>query len=295
VGHQARGASTSLPSWANKNSPSALREPIEAAKEKLAQNFSDPRRQVTGFYDNAENSSESSSEDSSDSDSSSSSSGSSTDSSGSESGSDDDSSSSEDDNGNGSFIANAPPLVSTNGGIQNNQLYQPMVNQTNTSIPQPFKANTISYTASSDDDSSESDDDSSDESDSVPTDTMKKFGQKGVVPNPSREEGNLLGIMSTNGFSPGPGSRNTSSSSAMDDLKGLMMEPVKVDDPKIRGIDLERDSSAWTQFVRPELCGGLSVQARYIRGPSKENELRLRNIDPSNSNVVCLQLGFSNK
>lgn len=295
VGHQARGASTSLPSWANKNSPSALREPIEAAKEKLAQNFSDPRRQVTGFYDNAENSSESSSEDSSDSDSSSSSSGSSTDSSGSESGSDDDSSSSEDDNGNGSFIANAPPLVSTNGGIQNNQLYQPMVNQTNTSIPQPFKANTISYTASSDDDSSESDDDSSDESDSVPTDTMKKFGQKGVVPNPSREEGNLLGIMSTNGFSPGPGSRNTSSSSAMDDLKGLMMEPVKVDDPKIRGIDLERDSSAWTQFVRPELCGGLSVQARYLRGLSKENELLLRNIDPSNTNVVCIQLGFSNK
>jgi len=298
VGHQARGASTSLPSWAKKNSPAALREPIEAAKEKLAQNFSEPRRQVTGFYDNDQNSGDSSSEDSSDSDSSSSSSGSSTDSSGSESDSDsdDDSSSSEDDNGNGSFIANAPPLVSTNGGIQNNQLFQPMSNEQNVSIPQPFKANTVSYTASSDDDSSESDDDSSDdssdESDNVPTNTMQKFGQKGVISTPSREEGNLLGIMSTNGFLPGPGPLNTSSSSAMDDLKGLVMEPVKVE---VRGIDLERDSSAWTQFVRPELCGGLSVQARYLRGLSKENELRLRNIDPSNTNVVCLQLGFSNK
>lgn len=298
VGHQARGASTSLPSWAKKNSPAALREPIEAAKEKLAQNFSEPRRQVTGFYDNDQNSGDSSSEDSSDSDSSSSSSGSSTDSSGSESDSDsdDDSSSSEDDNGNGSFIANAPPLVSTNGGIQNNQLFQPMSNEQNVSIPQPFKANTVSYTASSDDDSSESDDDSSDdssdESDNVPTNTMQKFGQKGVISTPSREEGNLLGIMSTNGFLPGPGPLNTPSSSAMDDLKGLVMEPVKVE---VRGIDLERDSSAWTQFVRPELCGGLSVQARYLRGLSKENELRLRNIDPSNTNVVCLQLGFSNK
>ena len=298
VGHQARGASTSLPSWAKKNSSAALREPIEAAKENLAQNFSEPRRQVTGFYDNDKKSSDSSSEDSSDSDSSSSSSESSTDSSGSDSDSDsdDDSSSSEDDNGNGSFIAKAPPLVSTNGGIQNNQLFQPMANQHNASTPQPFNANTVSHTASSDDDSSESDDDSSDdssdESDSVPTNTMQKFGQKGVIPNPSQEEGNLLGIMSSNGFSPGPVSNNTSSFSAMDDLKGLVMEPVKVE---VRGIDLERDSSAWTQFVRPELCGGLSVQARYIRGPSKENELRLRNIDPSNSNVVCLQLGFSNK
>ena len=58
------------------------------------------------------------------------------------------------------------------------------------------------------------------------------------------------------------------------------MEPIKNNDPRIQSVDPERDSSAWTQFVRPELCGGLSVQARYLRDSTKENELRMRNIDP---------------
>jgi len=37
------------------------------------------------------------------------------------------------------------------------------------------------------------------------------------------------------------------------------------------------------------------MQARYLRGATKENELLMRNIDPSNKNVVCVQLEFSNK
>jgi AP-3 complex subunit beta len=291
VGHQARGASTALPPWAKKNSPMALREPIEAAKEQLAQNFSDPN-QVTGFYDNDDNSSESSSDDSSDSDSSSSSSGSSSDSSDSESESDDDSSSSSDDDGDRNFIANAPPLVTANTNIPNNQLFQPTSNQKAVSLPQPFGTNPLSNTDSSSDDSSSSDDDSSDESDSMPVDS---FGQKGATSNPSMGDGNLLGIMSTNGFSNGPKAANNFGSSAMDDLKGLVMAPIQVEDPKSKGVDLERDSSGWIQFVKPEICGGLSVQARYLRGPTKENELRMRNIDPSKANAVCLQLCFSNK
>ena len=81
----------------------------------------------------------------------------------------------------------------------------------------------------------------------------------------------------------------------MDDFKGLVMAPITVTNSKPKGINPERDSSAWIQLVRPELCGGLAVNARYLRGPTKENELRMRNINPSNINCVCIQLGFSNK
>jgi hypothetical protein len=147
--------------------------------------------------------------------------------------------------------------------------------------------------ASSDDESSESSD-SDDELDGNITFDTNKFGQ-GTIPNPPMGEGNLLGIMSTSAFSPNPEQLNTISSSTMDDFKGLVMEPVNVYDPKVRSIDIERDSSAWIQLVRPELCGGLSVQARYLRCATKENELRMRNINPFDSNAVCIQLGFINK
>ena len=295
VGHQVRGASTALPPWAKKNSPMALREPIEVAQEQVAQNFSG-KRNVTGFYDNDESESESDSEDdSSDSDSSSESESSSNES-GSESESDDDSSSDDDENGN--FIANAPTIVSANRNMQNNQLFDPMATQKIQPVLQSFKSNMPSTASSSDGDStdsdSSSDDDSSVESDGMKIKNTGQFGQKGVTLNSTPIEGNLLGIMSTNGIQPGPEPRNTSISSSMDDFKGLVMEPLNINDSQPQGINVERDSSAWTQLVRPELCGGLSVQARYLRGPTKDNELRLRNIDPLKASAVCLQLGFRN-
>lgn len=295
VGHRVRGTSTPLPTWAKKNSPMSLREPIEVAKEQLAPNFSE-RRQVTGFYGNDEDSSDSSSDDSSDSDSSSSDSGSSSDSSDSESGIDDDSSSSSEDSGKGNNFTGAPPMASTNVNIQNNQLFDMMAPQKQEPLAQPFKVNQSTADSSDDDstDSDDSDDDSSDSSEMMQIGNAMKFEQKGVGSGSTQTEGNLLGLMSTNGFQPSPAPRNTSSSSTMDDFKGLVMEPINMDDLNTQGINPERDSSAWTQYVRPELCGGLSVQARYLRGPTKENELRLRNIDPSKSNAICVQLRFSN-
>jgi len=292
VGHQARGACISLPPWAKKNSPMELREPIEVAKEQLAQNFSD-RRQITGFYEN----SDSSSEDSSDSESTSSSSGSSSTES-SESDSDNSSSSSnQNGNGNGNFITNAPPtLVSTRGNIQKNDLFQPVSNQE--TLSRPLKPTIVPSTVSSSDESSDSDDSSDDSSDNneiKPISNAENFGPKEILPNSTQGVGDLLGTMSTVVAPSVPESHNTLSSSTMDDLKGLVMEPIKNNDPRIQSVDPERDSSAWTQFVRPELCGGLSVQARYLRDSTKENELRMRNIDPFNTNAVCVQLEFSNR
>jgi hypothetical protein len=301
VGHRARGAYISLPQWARKNSPIALREPIEAAKEQLAHNFSDPAQMQTsgetrGFYaeDNDSDSSNSSSDDSGDSDtstSSSESSDSSTDNSESDSESNDSSSSSSgNDSDNINLLA---PLASTNGTVQNDLMFQPMIQQK--AVPTVPSA----ALSSSDDDSSGSEeDDSSDESGGIPSTNILNSKATDIMANQSQKEGNLLGMMSSSsGFAPAPApeARRNSKSSAYDDLKGLVMAPIKVDDQKTQKIDVERDSSAWLQLVRPELCGGLSVNARYLRGATKKNELQMRNIDPSKTNVVCIQLQFTNK
>jgi len=307
VGHQVRGTSTALPPWAKKNSPMSLREPIEVAKEQVAQNFSE-QRNVTGFYDNDDSDSDSdddSSGSSSSSESGSSSGGSDNDSDSDSDSDDESSSSSSDDDGNGNFMATAPPVMPMNGNMQTNQMFdllgtqksQPVPQPVSQPISQPFNA-TIPPTASSDDDSSESDSSdssSSDEStDMQMTSNAVKLGQNGATMNANPVDGNLLNLMSSNGFAPVPQARTTSVSSTMDDFKGLVMNPTSGNGSQPQGIDQERDSSAWIQFVRPELCGGLSVQARYLRGPTKDNELRLRNINPSNVNAVCLQLGFRN-
>ena len=305
VGHRARGAYISLPQWAQKNSPIALREPIEAAKEQLAHNFSDPAQMQTsggtrGFYaeDNDSDSSNSSSDDSGDSDtstSSSESSDSSTDNSESESESEsesDDSSSiiSRNDSDRKKLLA---PSASTNGTVQNGLMFQPMIQQKAVStVP------SAALSSSDDDSSGSEEDDFSDESDVIPSTNILDSEATSIMANTSQKEGNLLGMMSSSsGFAPAPASeaRISSKSSAYDDLKGLVMAPIMVDDQKTQKIDAERDSSAWLQLVRPELCGGLSVHARYLRGATKKSELQMRNIEPSKTNVVCIQLQFTNK
>jgi hypothetical protein len=99
------------------------------------------------------------------------------------------------------------------------------------------------------------------------------------------------------GFAPVPevSTSAKSSSSAMDDLKGLVMAPITIEDPKTKSPDLERDSSAWIQLVRPELCGGLAVKARFLRGLTKDKELQTRNINPSNQCLLCTEIQFRNK
>mmetsp|Transcript_15626 Transcript_15626/g.36015 ORF Transcript_15626/g.36015 Transcript_15626/m.36015 type:complete len:1375 (-) Transcript_15626:77-4201(-) len=300
VGHKARGHSTSLPPWAKKNSAASLREPILLAKQQVAKNFSDPgqsstNRELPGFYDHDDDDSDDDSSDSGSSSSSSESSDSSSDESDSDS---DDSSSSSDESDKKNKNAVVAPLVGTNGNVQSNFLFQP-VQQNNASVPVSFESNRLT-TATSDDSSSESDDDSSsddssDESDVMPrNNSLKKMQQVGF-PNQTNGDGNLLGTTSVNGFAPNGPSHSSSVSNAMEDLKGLVMAPINVEKSNTKSIDYERDSSAWTQIVRPELCGGLSVKSRYLRGPTKDQQLKMSNINPSNTSAICIQLEFSNK
>ena len=84
-------------------------------------------------------------------------------------------------------------------------------------------------------------------------------------------------------------------SSTMNDLKGLVLAPIATDSTSSSSHpDLERDSSAWIVLVKPELCGGLQVRARYLRGPTKAREAQLLGMDASSPSVLCLQVVFQN-
>ena len=86
----------------------------------------------------------------------------------------------------------------------------------------------------------------------------------------------------------------STASSAIDDLRGLVMGPIAVAESADE-TSTERDSSSWTQLVRPELCGGLAARARFLRGKMREREVRLAGLDPNSPSVVCVQIQFKNK
>jgi AP-3 complex subunit beta len=308
VGHRARGAYLPLPNWANENSPSVLREPIEAAKEQLAPIFRDPsqmpREAYSGFYGDDGDRGKDTSDNADKSDTSSSSSGSSNSSSSEESdgqNADSESDSDSDDDSDDSDLKDdlRLPKSSANGTIQNHILLQPLVQQ-NAIPPIPAFQNHFSSQASSEDESSSSDDDDASDDENyggdISSSNILNFSNnmRAEVKRPS-DDANLLGMMTGSGIGPIPEVSQTSKSSVMDDLKGLVMAPIIVQDPKATEPDMGRDSSAWIQLVRPELCGGLSVEARYLRGPTKEHELQLMNISAWNPCIVCLQLRFGNK
>lgn len=293
VGHQARGAYLTLPPWGEKNSPKALRDPVEGVKEQVtpAQVTSFDRQRPSGFYGGSDSSGSSSSSSSSSSDSQQADSESDSDD------STDDSNSTSDSSDDGNNLLGSPKLqtVPTNG-TQNNilatNLQQPMAQ------PVPvFQGNPTSQLSTSDDDSSSSDDGSSS---SFSSDDNYNGGVSSVNMLASPREANLLSMgggmpaAQKSGFESIPGATNRGSS-AMDDLRGLVMAPIAVDENKASDPDIERDSSRWIQLVRPELCGGLSVHARYIRGPTREREVQLKGLDPRNSSVVCVQVKFRNK
>jgi AP-3 complex subunit beta len=297
VGHRARGAYLPLPPWAERNSPSSLREPIEVAKEQLAQNFMDPsqpqRPGTSGFYaddkDDESDSSDSSSTSSSESD------GQNADSE-SDSESDDDSSSDDSDD-----IDLLMPKLQVNGNVQTSSLLQ--MNSPPSSMPKvpAFQTHLSSQASSNDEFSSDSDSDSDSDSSSSDENYNGDVSSANLLslttPQPAQMKGSIdmFSMMSSSGFAPVPEVSSRAASSALEDLKGLVMAPISIEETKARGPDLERDSSAWTQLVRPELCGGLSVRARYLRGATKERELQMMNIIPSNPRLVCVQIQFGNK
>jgi AP-3 complex subunit beta len=281
VGHRAR-CYLSLPQWAEKNSPKALRDPVEAAKEQVAPNFT-KQPGASGFYDGGGGDSSSSDDDSSSS-SSESSDGQNADSE-SESGSSDDSSTS---------AGGVNLLGGQATGMQNNLFdsnpMQPMGQVASAPVPmmQPY----VTTTASSDDDDSSS---SGGSSSSYSSDSAGDYNGDVSSANTLSKaaDGNLLG---TGGMaSSGAGALTNGSSSAMDDLKGLVMAPVAVDESQDVDPNIETDSGAWMELVRPELCAGLSVMGRYLRGPTRKREAQLKGLDPDSPTVVCLQVQFGNK
>eukprot|EP00548_Thalassiothrix_antarctica_P014824 CAMPEP_0194176076 /NCGR_PEP_ID=MMETSP0154-20130528/10063_1 /TAXON_ID=1049557 /ORGANISM="Thalassiothrix antarctica, Strain L6-D1" /LENGTH=1487 /DNA_ID=CAMNT_0038890141 /DNA_START=352 /DNA_END=4815 /DNA_ORIENTATION=+ len=96
-----------------------------------------------------------------------------------------------------------------------------------------------------------------------------------------------------------PSRPNTATASYADGLAGLVMAPVITDtavgEKKVADPDIDRDSSFWMKLTRPELAGGLSVKARYLRGPTRDREARLIGLDPGSPVVVLLQLRIENK
>ncbi|KAG7366515.1 adaptin N terminal region-domain containing protein [Nitzschia inconspicua] len=294
VGHRARGTYLSLPSWSEKNSPSGLREPIEAAKEQLAKNVINPSQPeltgAAGFY-----------ADDNDDDSSSSTSSSSTESGGQNADSESDSDSDDESSSDISDDNLLMPTTQQNALAQQNLLFQPILNtQPNPAVP-AFHPHMSSQNSSDDESTSSSSDSiessvSSDANNNIHVSSANVF----TSPQPSNPtslntNGDLLGVMGSAGFAPIPEVSNNGWSSAMNDLKGLVMAPITVQDPAASQPDPERDSSAWTQLVRPELCGGLSVEIRYLRGTAKKKELQMLNISPSNPCFLCVQVQFKNK
>jgi hypothetical protein len=284
VGHRAR-AYISLPGWAEKNSPKALRDPVEAAKEQVAPTFTE-QPGASGFYDGDVGNS-SSSDDNSSSSSSESSDGQNADSESESDSSDDSSTSSGEPSGGVNLLGGQA------SGMQNNLLgthpMQPMVQAAPAPVPimQPYVTTTAS---SGDDDSS-----SSNSSSSYSSDSSEEYNGDVSSANihSKSADGNLLGMggMASSGAS----TLTNGSSSAMDDLKGLVMAPLVVDESQGADPNIENDSGAWIELVRPALCAGLSVRGRYLRGPTRKREAQLKGLDPDSPNVVCLQVQFANK
>jgi AP-3 complex subunit beta len=301
VGHQARGAYLPLPPWGGKNSPKALRDPVEATREQVTSAVT-ALDQVgpSGFYGPGSGSSDSG-RSSSSSSSSESSDGQRADSESDSDDSSDDSTSSSNSNEDGNNLLGPTKHsnVPTNGMLNNmlaTNLLQPITQE-----PLPAFQGHLSSQLSSDDEISSSDDDSSSSSSSSSSSDDEDYNgdvsSTNIITSP--REGNLLSMGGgmpalKSSFEPVSGATN-GGSSAMDDLRGLVMAPIALDETQASDPDIDNDSSQWIQLVRPELCGGLSVKARYMRGASKEREVQLKGLDPKSPSVVCVQVQFGNK
>ena len=290
VGHQARGTYLQLLPWSERNSPKSLRDPVEAVKEQLSgvpfsAGHGGGNATTPGFYGGDVESESSSSEDSSSSESSSGG----DDEADSDSDSSDSSSSGTDDNKSHMPIGvtvGATPLVDIMQSTTGMSTVQPKAQVMNFA---PFPVNTVVESSS---DSSSSEDDSSSSS-SGSENRNSKDSLSGATQR--LIDGNLLslGTPSVPVSHEQPVSGKVSS--VMDDLRGLVMAPIAVDASKATDSDIEHNSSAWIQLVRPQVGGGLSVRARFLRGPIRVGEAKLKGLDPEGPNVLCVQVQFGNK
>lgn len=279
VSHRARTAYLPLPNWAEKDSPSSLREPPASVAQQtsLAEDgdygWKVDKNKSANFYESDDSSSSSSS--ASDSSSSSGADQSSSEESDDESSSDESSSESETDTDSEELVQ-APPTQQTTSLI-------PVTNgrAQSISIPKTQALLDQSSSSESDSESEESSDDS--ESSNEPAQTVGNLlAMSSAAAQPANQKSD----------EPKPASNGTS---LADDLQGLVMAPVVVETDEVADSDIEKDSSSWMQLVRPELGGGLLVSARYLRGPTRQREAKLAGLDPEQPTTVMLQLKFENR
>ena len=267
------GSTIPLPAWAETDSSGSLRDPSTAATK------SD---QNTDMYSSSSDDESSSSDDSS---SSSSSSGSSE---GDESSDSESSDSSEEEEG----------ALTDNKGIENGgfDMVKP------TMSPGPVEIIPSLLNNDEDDESSSSDSSSSGSSDSDDDDSSESKSNKSArngkanpdSTNPMPSVGDILDIETSN-LSQVLSKQTSSSSSVAAGLEGLVMTPlVGSKDNMNKPSNIDDESGAWKEFVKPELSGGLLVKMRFVRGRSRTKEAQLMGIDPKNPSTVCLQVHVEN-
>lgn len=290
LSRKAGAAYIPLPSWAESDSPTALRDPVKhnslpsgKAKDssrKTSDGWIVDDSKKTEFYDSSDSSSSSDKSSSSDSSSVSSATSSSSsspwanDESSEQGSSDTDESTSSDD-------AKKRVRQHTNGVNIHRQHVDAV----------PADEIDLSETSSNDESSSSSEDESSEDAASPPTGNgVTNITASLIDVNYDSNKTNISHGIQGDDFN-----KDYTLSNLTDGLEGLVMAPLVLDkNDKSKG-NIETESSKWTNVVRHELSGGLEVSIRFLRGSSRQNEAKLMGLNPQIASVNCFQIKFENK
>jgi hypothetical protein len=270
VGHRARSAYQPLPAWADENSPDFLRVPPEVKVErkdgwKVTGSASNNPTFYASESDHEHGPSSSSSESSSESGES----------------SDDESDDVSEDSSSSDSESDTQQNGSVHQLIPMQQSQPPVHAMTKKASPTTRTLTSVRSKMSSDESSSASSSSSESSDDEEPV-------SKGSI-----VVGSLIPMgHTTYATAPKPA---VNGSSVADDLRGLVLAPIVVDAADPTNPDFERDSSVWTQLVRPELASGLSVKVRFLRGVTKSKQAQLMGLTLEKPTVVCAQIRFENE
>jgi len=269
------GSTSSLPTWAENDSPSSLRDP--SAANKSDQNVDGGE---SGLYSSSSEDESSSSDGSSSSSSAESSQESGDESSGSES----------TDTSDEESVADNYAIE--NGGFDT-KLIMPVTNQNSGSMIASQINNEAEDVSSSD----SSSDGSSDSGESSDSDESTDKGNTYAEVNTKPSVGTILD-MEPASLSQVPMQYNkqtSSSSSVAAGLEDLVMAPLVANKDDItKPSNIDDESGVWKEFVRPELSGGLFVKMRFLRGSSRTKKALIMGVDPNNPSTVCLQVHVEN-
>ena len=283
VHHRAGEAYLALPPWATVNSDSSLRDPVKEPHKPLETK----QESVRGFYgdDFSNSGSESTSDESSDE--------STDESSDDDSTSEEDSESSEDESTEESESSESESDSESENEteIENNKITKSFENAQKLKLPSSVTKSMVDE--SSEDGSASSNETESDESsDDESSDDESLYlpdSNNSLLPMP-------INVMSKNLTSiPSPSMTSKIVNSPTDDLSGLIMAPLVIDKKEdSKPSDIDSDSGQWYHLVKPELAGGLLLDARYVRGETRKRELNVAGQE-INDSVVLVQLKFENR